>query len=167
MTKLLVIICFIMLCFNSCIEQSAEKAFLAKYEFEDFSQFKNVSIFIRSVDSERNPIIFITAPHLISDTSDIRCYFVKLNRKSHQIIEAHWMAEHHVEADALKLQQLALTFIKYRVPRLKVDTIGNVFVYMRDVETLALVRFVNKKELQKQDKEIKWVEIGHNWYKPR
>lgn len=59
-----------MLCFNSCIEQSAEKAFLAKYEFEDFSQFKNVSIFIRGVDSERNPIIFINAPHLISDTSD-------------------------------------------------------------------------------------------------
>lgn len=55
-----------MLCLNSCIEQSAEKAFLAKYEFEDFSQFKNVSIFIRSVDSERNPIIFITAHILLA-----------------------------------------------------------------------------------------------------
>lgn len=164
---MLSIVCSIMLCFNSCIEQSAEKVFLAKYEFEDFSQFKNVSIFIRGVDRERNPIIFVNAPHLISDTSDIGCYVVNLNKISHQIIEAHWMTEPHVETDTLKLRQLALTFIKYRVPRLKVDTMENVFVYMRDVETLALVRFVNKKELQKQDKKIKWVEIGHNWYKPR
>ena len=43
MLKQIVINCLIMLCFNSCIEQSKEKAFLAKYEFEDFSQFKNVS----------------------------------------------------------------------------------------------------------------------------
>lgn len=168
MLKQVVINCLIMLCFNSCIGQSKEKAFLAKYEFEDFSQFKNVSVFIRGGDSERNPIIFVDAPHLVRDTSDVGCYVVILDKKNYRIINAKWtLTKDSVNADTVKLQYLAQTFIQYKIPRLKVDEQENVFVYLKDVETLALVRFANENELQKRNKEIKWINIKHNWYKPR
>lgn len=155
-----------MLCFNSCIEQSKEKAFLAKYEFEDFSQFKNVSVFIRGRDSERNPIIFVDAPHLVRDTSKVGYYVVILDKRNYQIIKAKWMTKYDVESDTLKLQHLAQTFMQYKITRLKVDGQENVFVYLKDVETLALVRFANENELQKRSKEVKWINIKHNWYKP-
>ena len=154
-----------MLCFNSCIGQSEEKAFLAKYEFEDFSQFKNVSVFIRGGDNQRNPIIFVDAPHLVRDTSKVGCYVVTLDKKTYQVIKAKWMTEYDVEADTLKLQHLAQTFIMYRIPRLDVDTAGNVFVYLKDVETLALVRFIDEKEMLKDPRE--WINIKDNWFKPK
>jgi hypothetical protein len=154
-----------MLCFNSCIGQSEEKAFLAKYEFEDFSQFKNVSVFIRGGDNQRNPIIFVDAPHLVRDTSKVGCYVVMLDKKTTKVIKAKWMTEYDVEADTLKLQHLAQTFIMYRIPRLDVDTAGNVFVYLKDVETLALVRFIDEKEMLKDPRE--WINIKDNWFKPK
>lgn len=57
--------------------------------------------------------------------------------------------------------------MRYRIPRLDVDTTGNVFVYVKDIETLALVGFANENELQKRNKETKWINIKSNWYKPR
>ncbi|MGB4542731.1 MAG: hypothetical protein WBI03_07820, partial [Bacteroidales bacterium] len=79
------------------------------------------------------------------------------------------MTEHYVEADTLKLQHLAQTFMKYDVPHLKVDTVGNVFIYLKDVETLALVRFANDNEMLKRSKEYTWKKIKNrdNWYKPK
>ena len=156
------------LSFNSCIGQSKEKAFLAKYEFEDFSQFKNVSVFIRGIDSERNPIIFVDAPHLVRDTSKVGCYVVILDKKNYRIINAKWtLTKDSVNADTVKLQHLAQAFIQYKIPRLQVDEQGNVFVYLKDVETLALVRFANENELQKRNKEVRWINIKPNWYKPK
>ncbi len=157
-----------MLLLGSCCGQTKEKAFLAQYEFEDFSQFNGVSVFIRGGDSEKNPIIFINAPHLIKDTSKVGYYVVTLDKKNYQVIKAKWMTEHYVEADTLKLQQLAQKFMKYKLPRLNVDTLGNVFVYLKDVETLALVRFANENEMLKRSKEMKWkrIENRDNWYKP-
>ena len=158
----------IMLCFNSCIGPSYEKAFLSKYEFEDFSQFENASVFIRGGDGEGNPIIFINAPHFIRDTSKVGGYVVILDKKNAQVIGAKWsLTKSYVNADTVKLQQLAQTFMRYKIPRLNVDEQGNVFVYLKDVETLALVRFANENELQKHSKEGNWINIKQNWYKPR
>jgi hypothetical protein len=153
--------------YGECLAYFDKKAFLAKYEFEDFSQFKNVSLFIRGGDSERNPIIVVDAPHLVRDTLKVGCYVVTLDKRTYQVKEAKWMIEYDVEADTLKLQQLAQTFMRYRIPRLDVDTVGNVFVYVKDVATLALVRFANENELQKRSKETQWINIKSNWYKPR
>ena len=77
------------------------------------------------------------------------------------------MTKYDVESDTLKLQHLAQTFMQYKIPRLKVDGQENVFVYLKDGETLALVRLANENELQKRSKEVKWINIKHNWYKPR
>ena len=62
---------------------------------------------------------------------------------------------------------MAQTFIQYRIPRLEADAQGNVFVYLKDIETLAFVRFANENELKKRSKEVKWINIKSNWYKPR
>lgn len=153
--------------YNECVVCFQKKTFLAKYEFEDFSQFKNVSIFIRGVDSERNPIIFVDAPHVVGDSSKVECYAVILDKKKRHTIKAKWITEYDDEADTLKLQQLAHSFIQYGIPRLNVDERGNVFIYLKDVETLALVRFINENESQKHYRDEKWINVKHNWYKPK
>lgn len=162
-------ICFLILfCCNSCIGPFYEKAFLSKYEFEDFSQFENASVFIRGGDDEGNPIIVIDAPLLVRDTPKVGCYVVIMDKEGDNVIRTKWtLTENNVDADSVKLQQLAQAFVQYNIPRLEVDEQGNVFVYLKDVETLALVRFANEKELQKRSKEMHWINIKHNWYKPR
>jgi hypothetical protein len=148
----------------------SEKEFLDKYEYEDFSQFKGVGIFIRDLDKERNPIIFVNAPHLIYDTSKVGVYGLILNKQNYKVINSKWtLTENYVNADTLKLQHLAQSFMKYNVPHLMVDTAGNVFVYLKDVETLAFVRFTNDNEMQKNNKEYTWKKIKNrnNWYKPK
>ncbi|GHU86466.1 hypothetical protein FACS1894153_3580 [Bacteroidia bacterium] len=145
---------------GSCTGTSYERTFLAKYEFEDFSQFNNVSIFYRGQN-----VIFIDAPNLVYDTERVGVCVIILD-KNNQIIETKWtLTENNVNADTVKLQQLAQIFMKYEIPRLNVDKQGNVFVYLKDFETLALARFVNESELQKRSKETKWVNVTSNWYK--
>lgn len=156
-----------MLCFISCNGQSKEEFFLTKHGFKDFSQFKNVSVFIRGVDNEANPIIFVDAPFLVRDTSRVGCYIVILDKNNNQIKRTKWtLTEKSVNADTVKLQQLAQTFMQYEIPRLNVDEYGNVFVYLKDVETLGLVRTTNGLELLKHNNKVKLINIKDNWYKP-
>lgn len=167
MRKYIGIILLIMLCFSSCIGTYHEKKFLSEYEYENFSQFKNSSVFIRGEDCHGNPIIFINAPHLVRDTSKVGYYVVILGGDN-QVIRTKWtLTDNDVSADTLKLQKMAQTFIQYRIPRLEADAQGNVFVYLKDIETLAFVRFANENELKKRSKEVKWINIKSNWYKPR
>ena len=168
MTKNKTAILLIIICISSCTGQTREKKFLAKYEFEDFSQYNNVSVFIRGSDREKNPIIMINAPYLIHDTSKVGLYVVTLDKNDHRIINTKWtLTEDCINADTIKLQYLVQTFMRYKIPRLKVDKQGNVFVYLNDNETLALVKFANNNEFEKRNKDVKWIKIKQDWYKPR
>ena len=152
----------IMLLFGSCTGYSHEKAFLSKYKFEDFSQFNGVNIFFRGQNA-----ILIDAPHLVNDTAKVGFYVIVLDKKNSQIAETKWaLTENNVNADTVKLQQLALAFIKYEIPRLNVDKNGNVFVYLKDFETLALVRFIDNSEFFKRYCKA-YKNIKSNWYKPK
>lgn len=153
--------------YGECAVYFHKKAFLAKYESDDFSQFNNFHIFIRGRDREGNPIIGVNAPNLVYDTARVEFYVVIFDKQDYHVKEAKWMSENNVNADTVKLQQLAQTFMKYKIPRLNVDEQGNVFVYLADIETLALARFVNESELLKRSKEMKWKNIKGNWYKPK
>ena len=167
MLKQIITNCLILLCFYSCIEQSKEKVFLSKNEFEDFSQFNNVSVFIRGGDSEKNPIIMIDAPRLVNDISKVGLYVVTLDKKDYRIINAKWtLTEDSVNADTVKLQKLVQSFIKYEISRLDVDIEGNAFVYVKDVETIALARFVNDSKFLNRHNE-EWENIKGNWYKQK
>jgi|LFRM01.2.fsa_nt_gb hypothetical protein len=162
------ILLILLLC--NCSQHRSEKEFLDKYEYEDFSQFKGTGIYIRDLDSLGNPMILVYAPHLIYDTSKVGAYGIIINKKNYKVIDSKWtLTENYVDADTVKLQHLAQTFMKYDVPHLKVDTVGNVFIYLKDVETLALVRFANDNEMLKRSKEYTWKKIKNrdNWYKPK
>jgi hypothetical protein len=106
-------------------------------------------------------------PNLINGISK-GCYVVMLDRKNHQAIETRMSRkEYYIDADTLQLKQLAEKFMQYEIPRLYVDEQGNVSIYLKDFETLAMVRFANENELQKRSKETKWKNIKSNWYKPK
>jgi hypothetical protein len=152
--------------YNECAGYFHKKAFLNKYEFEDFSQFNGVSVFIRGGDSEKR-VIMIDAPDLVNDTTKVGLYIVAFEKKNYQIIETKWtLTENNVNADTLKLQQLAQAFMKYEIPRLDVDKDGNVFIYLADVETLAFARFVDNSEFFKNYQKVR-KNIKGNWYKPK
>jgi len=145
-----------------------EKEFLVKYEFEDFSQYNDVDMLLRGSDKQGNFIVLGYAPYFVNDSSKVGYYVVTLDKTNHQVIEAEWAStKDYVNADTVKLQQLAQTFMKYKISRLRVDKQGNVFVYLVDFERFTLARFVNESELQKRSKEMKWVNIKNNWYKPK
>jgi hypothetical protein len=155
----IIISSIVMSLFSGCVGSFYEKAFLSKYEFEDFSQFKGVNIFFRGQN-----VIFTNAPHLVNDTAKVGLYVVIVDENS-QIVEVKWTTENNVNADTIKLQQLAQAFMKYEIPRLTVDKDGNVFVYLRDIERFTFVRFVNESEMLKHPR--KWVNVKNNWYKPK
>lgn len=161
-----ILISTIVLLLGSCCEQTKERVFLDQYEFEDFSQFKYVNVFKRGGDKNEQ-ILAMFVSYLVNDISRTGCYLITLDKKNHQVIKAKWTTEYNVETDTAKLQQLAQTFMKYKIPRLNVDKAGNVFVYLANVETLAFVRFINESELQKRSKETKWIKVKNNWYKPK
>ena len=166
MSKHITIICLIMSSFYSCIGQTKEKTFISKYELEDFSQFKGVDMAFRGSDKQGNFIAFGYAPYLVNDFSKVGYYIIRLNRETYQIVKMELVrAEYYISADTIKLQQLAQTFMMYKIPRLNVDAQGNVFVYLKDFETLALARFENESELLKYPQ--KWVNVKSNWYKPK
>jgi hypothetical protein len=151
--------------YNTCRHYFHQKEFAAKYEFEDFSRFNNTSVFIRGGDRERNLVGIIHAPHLVNDSSKRGSCIVKFDRKSRQLIQADWMTEPYVNADTVMLRHLSETFMNYKIVKLTVDTVSNVFVYLKDFETLGLVRFANENERQKSTR--KWRRVRGNWYKPR
>lgn len=164
MFKQITIICLTMSLFSNCIGQSKERAFIVKYEYEDFSPFKGINVFKRGGDGN-NQILVMDVSYFVNDSSKTGCYVVTLDKKNHHVTKAKWTTEYHVDSDTTKLQQLAQVFMRYEIPRLNVDKAGNVFVYLKDIETLALVRFVNESELQTRSKETRWISIKGNWYK--
>jgi len=159
MLKQISIYCLISLLLFGCCGHFKEKEFIAKYEFEDFSQFNGVSMYFRGSDEDGNYLIFGYAPHLVRDSVKIGAFIAVLDKKNYQIVETK-----ETVVDIAKLQHIVQAFIYCAIPRLDVDEQGNVFVYIKDMETLALARFVNENELLKYPR--KWIRIKSCWYKP-
>jgi hypothetical protein len=165
MLKPIKINCLAMLLLSGCFGQSSQSAFIAKYEFEDFSIFKDIDMAFRGTNKQDNFFFFFYVPHLVKDSLNTGYYIVILDKETYHAIETKLtLIKNHV-ADTVKLQQLAQKFIKYKISRLNVDKQGNVFIYMKNIETLTLVRFVDENELVKYPHK-KWNNIKGNWYKP-
>ena len=158
----------ILLLYNSCEQHKREKEFLDKYEYEDFSQFKGVNMEIRSYDDSGKILIPGRIDFLKNDSLKFGYYTLKMDTQDYNIPYMHWIcADKEVELDTIRLKHLAQTFMKYKIPGLYVDTAGNVFVYIKDFETMAFVRFANENERLKRSKEYTWKKIKNtdNWYK--
>ena len=145
-----------------------EKEFLDKYEYEDFSQFKGVNMDVRGYDDSGKIIITGSIDFLKNDSLKFGYYTLKMDTQDYDIPYMHWIcADKEVELDTIKLQHLKKNFMKYQIPRIDVDTAGNVFVYIKDFETRAFVRFANEDELKKRSMESTWTKVKttDNWYK--
>ena len=153
--------------YSECAGYFYKKAFLVKYELEDFSQFNGVSLFIRGLNKDENIVIIGDASYLVNDSSKVVSFGVMLDKENNKVVKI-WLYQHeyYIIADTVKLQQLAQTFMKYEIPRLNVDKEGNVFVYLKNFETLAFARFVDNSEFFKRYHKA-WENIKGNWYKPK
>ncbi len=147
--------------------QINEETFLSQYEFDDFSQFKGTSVFIRGFDSKKNPIVFINAPHLLQDTLNTGLYAVTLDKNTNDVITSKWLTTEFAKADTSRLNQLAQTFISYNVARLEMDEVENILVYFNDVKTLKLAKLVDTVAMKKHYKEFEWIRVKGYWYKPK
>lgn len=168
MQRKIIIYCFMFLLLNGCCGQSKEKAFIAKYELDDFFQFNGVSLFLRGLDKQGNFIVVGYTKLNNVNPEKYVSYGIFLDAQN-QIIKTDWVIQNnndYANIDTLLLQQIAQSFMKYEIPRLDVDVEGNVFVYMKDVETLALARFEKDSEFLKKYID-EWVNIKGNWYKPK
>ena len=161
-----------MLLCNSCHKQSKESIFLAKYEFEDFSCFKELGVFQRGT-SEDVRLIMIEASFITNDSLYTGLYVVKLGTNDNRIIDAQWMTEYKNNADTLTLQQVAQSFVKYEISGLTVDGHGNVFLYLDNFEELSLARFDTDADIERmkaryddqRDWNKYWQMIRGNWYR--
>lgn len=149
-----------------CLGQSREKNFLAMYEFEDFSDFKGVDMYLRGLDKDGRFVVHGFAPHFKNDSLGAWHYVVKLDKDSCIRTEIKWvLTEKYENADTVKLQQLAQRFIDYKISRLNVDKNGNVFVYFGDLK-LKLAQFADKNWLTRYSHGTrKWINIRSNWYR--
>jgi len=166
--KSLIFIIFATILLYSCEQHKREKEFLDKYEYEDFSQFKGVNMDVRGYDDRGKIIITGRIDFLKNDSLKFGYYTLKMDTQDNNITYMHWIcADKEVELDTIKLQHLAKNFMKYQISRLDVDTAGNVFVYIKDFETRAFVRFANENELKKRSRESTWTKVKNtdNWYK--
>lgn len=166
--KSLIFIIFATILLYSCEQHKREKEFLDKYEYEDFSQFKGVIMYIRGFDDSGIIIITGSIDFLKNDSLKFGYYTLKMDTQDNNITYMHWIcADKEVELDTIKLQHLAKNFMKYQISRLDVDTAGNVFVYIKDFANRAFVRFANEDELQKRNRESTWTKVKNtdNWYK--
>ena len=166
--KSLIFIIFATILLYSCEQHKREKEFLDKYEYEDFSQFKGVNMDVRGYDDSGKIIITGSIDFLKNDSLKFGYYTLKMDTQDYDITYMHWIcADKEVELDTIKLQHLAKNFMKYQISRLDVDTAGNVFVYIKDFETRAFVRFANENELKKRSRESTWTKVKNtdNWYK--
>lgn len=174
--KNILIFCFIGLIFgsctklilnswDSCIDRIKKGLFISKYKNAEFSDFKeDTHVFIRGY-SRQNPILMISSPSLVYDTTEVGIYFVIMDIKSERIIKTGWtLTDSIVNADTLVLQKMARVFMKYDIPRL--DKKENVYIYLKDAETLALVKCNNPNEIKERYPEIKWRKIIDKWYEP-
>jgi hypothetical protein len=135
--------------------------FVKKYRDEDFSKFKNIGLAIRSYG--RNGITIY-----ISDELD------KGLRKYPYMITFYGDAESVKNTscrsvkdscafDTVKLNRLALNFLKYDISKLMVDEDNNVFIGIGSSERMNLVRFSDKKFIEAEYKKD-WQQVNDYWY---
>jgi hypothetical protein len=168
------IVFLVLLLCNRCHKQSRENTFLAKYEFEDFSSFKDLGVFKRG-ESEDGRLIMIDVPYITNDSLFTGLYLVRLGINDNRIVEAEWVTKHKNSVDTLTLQQVAQSFVKYEISGLEFDGQGNVFIYLDNFEELSLIRFDNDTEVERMkaryddqhDWERYWKRIRGNWYRSK
>lgn len=160
-------LCVTIILVSHCSSCSKEKDFITEHEFDNFSLFHNTHVFIRGKDVTDNTIVMIHAPALVRDTSCCGLYVVTFDENNHLSNTKWTLTSATTDADTTMLQHIAKQFLNYNVQRLDVDSIGNVFVYFYDVETLSIVKVVGENKTTRLLKNKGLRHIQGEWYKPQ
>ena len=135
--------------------------FIKKYNHEDFSKFKNIGLAIRSYGRDGITIY-------ISDELDngLRKYPYMIifyeDEKSIKNTSCR-LVKDSCAFDTVKLNTLALNFLKYDIGALAVDKDKNVFITIGSSERFNVVRFSDKKFIKDEYKED-WHQVDDNWF---
>ncbi len=125
---------------------------------------KNTVVFVRS--GNRSEItVFVKSQ--IYDNHHSGYYIVDINRQDHSILttEGWTLGTSTSKEDTSALQNIAMQFSTYDVPRIDVDLAGNIMVYLDDVESLGLIKVSDINHIHVSDKTLNHIE--GNWYKCR
>lgn len=149
--------------FCGCFSQkNMSSDFIKKYGGENFAEFNNTSIFVRSSINDSDEIIFAYDDKLDPKLNN-GAYVITLNRVQKKIKNAscHLMKDSTI-VNKEKLEKLALKFIEYQIGYLSVDSSSNVLINIRANKSPNLIRFSDMK--YKTEKYKDWKLIKDNWY---
>lgn len=163
--QILIVKClFILSLFQQCssAQDMSNENFIDKYGNENYSNFKNKSLFVRDFENG-NPIIFIY------DYSKEKkpCGFISMtiSSKTKELIKVKEVPQRDNCTLAFNKEEyykLALKFLEYNINSLDVDTNLNVSVKIKFYEGLPnLIRYSDVKYISDTDNIIK---IKGNWY---
>lgn len=152
-------------CFLGCASKNKNEAFLINYGMNNFEEFKNHSVFIRSWEERgRNACIMV-----INDMDTGVCrlpYTLILEVSTHKIVEIRNDEDKHnviCKIDTVKARELASKLLDYKATSIKVDSNNNVFVSLTNEERpIELIRSSDNKLVKDKYKNYKL--IKDNWY---
>jgi len=146
--------------FSSCNRQDIDNL-IEKYNKEDFSKFKDRSIYFRSSGSNSNTSIYFV------NSYEVNCspYVVEVNNKDFSIIEIkNHLVLKSCDKDFLmkkEIETIINEFAKYKFYLLEVDNEGNVFIKQNRVEDPMIMRKDENSDFKEMNKFINY---KGNWY---
>ena len=151
-TVLLIIIAFLLV---KTVNHQKREAFIhdliRKFDMTESPFPKNTVVFVRS--GNRNEItVFVKSQ--IYDNNHSGYYIVDINRHDHSILatEGWTLGTLTSKEDTSALQNIAMQFSKYDVPRIDVDLAGNIMVYLDNVESVGLIKVSDINHIHVSDK---------------
>lgn len=147
--------------YDICFDYYKKISFISQYESDDFSRFRGVSMMLRGTDSADNYVIY-GEKELYHNVCSIP-FTIVVDQRTLLIVNLDSSQKERL--DSIEFQQLIYSFFKYDIPRIDVDLNDNVYIYIKDFETLAMVRFTNGIEFTHEATEREWKKIKGNWYK--
>ena len=141
------------------------ESFVKKYENEDFNAFVNTGIHHRGVDEFGDPVLFVSDD--LKNANRKGPIIIVVNRKTNSIKETSFkLSKDSLNVDQIRLHQLALKFLKYKVFSLMVDSDNNVFLRLSETDNPTLARFSDPKFITTADSfKGNWKHLKGSWYK--
>jgi hypothetical protein len=135
--------------------------FIKEHGNEKFSDFINVGIVVRNFDQKGNVILFVSN---LKNSKTNGIYIVTVDTAKKTIVETSCkLIQDSLLIDRVKLDNLAIKFVKYDINMLRVDSNETVFINVNYNERPTLVRFADLKfKTATYNKD--WKRIKENWY---
>jgi len=145
---------------QSCKTNDA-RDFVNKHHNDDFNQFANTGFILRTFD-EGNPVVFVSTN--LANAYNQGPYIITVDAKDKSIIKENKTLMGHDSSFVNRDEIMGLTnkFLNYEIRWLSVDTIGNVFIGLSNIEKPDLIRFSNLR--YKTEEYSDWKHIQDMWY---